>query len=308
MAGHVEDAPLGRDAYVRTTPFSDKHLLVANRVALPPPRTIWPIGQPTATLSVEQWDVEHTTDVYGDPGFLTSLNKLQKLGMEHTMDSWTYEDRRVAQNILPFLFLGPVSAAKDPDFIRRAGITLVIAMRSSAAVKTRPNFLHPSTVPSMAGLQTMTCDAEASYDLFPKLRPTIKGMNDHLQATCSRMPIQAASDVRGRIFVYLFGVSAISALQVVQSRRFSIAPDDAAKQMLVNFEGLVEAERQVSGVDAVSVAKSLSRQNENTPGPASRPAKRGYHEFDDSDVDMDESNEVETITRQGIAPYADSYD
>ncbi|KIW15982.1 hypothetical protein PV08_06033 [Exophiala spinifera] len=324
MAGNLGDSPLGRDVYVRTTPFSNKRLLEPPRVHIPPPALNWENRHHTATLSVERRHFEHTTNSYGDPSFLNSLNELQMLVMEHKMHSWTYEMRRLAHSILPYLFLGPVSAAKDPDFIRRAGITLVIATRSSAAVKTRPNFLHPNTLPAVAGLETMTCDFEASYDLFPKLRPTIKAMNDHLQASCDRMPIQAASDIRGRILVYcesgngrsanliaayliaVFGVSAISALHIIQSQRFCIAPDDAAKQMLVNFERIVEAERQVSRVNAASTAESRSRQQENNTNSAARPAKRGINELDDMDINMDELDGVETMTRQGIAPYADS--
>ncbi|KAL6244691.1 hypothetical protein RBB50_008219 [Rhinocladiella similis] len=324
MAGYVNEAPLGRDAYVRTTPFSNKRLLDPPRVHIPPPTLTWENRNHTAILSVEHGHFEHATDGYGDPTFLNSLNELHKLDMEHTMSSWTYEMRRRAHSILPFLLLGPVSAARDPDFIERAGITLVIATRSSTAVSTRPNFLHPNTLPSVAGLQKMTCDSEASYDLFPKLRPTIKAMNDHLQATSERVPIQAASDVRGRILVYcesgngrsanliaayliaVFGVSAISALHVIQSQRFCITPDDASKQMLVNFERLVEAERQVSGVNAAVAAKLDSRQYEDNTIPAARRAKRGIDEVDDLDIDMDETDEVESIARQGVAPYADS--
>ena len=47
----------------------------------------------------------------------------------HPLDiPWNYSSRRQVQRILPFLYLGPTSAAKDHDFLVNEKITCIIAM------------------------------------------------------------------------------------------------------------------------------------------------------------------------------------
>lgn len=50
---------------------------------------------------------------------------------------WAYESRRTAQQILPWVWLGPLAATKDKEFLARKGITLLIAVRSSMTAKAK---------------------------------------------------------------------------------------------------------------------------------------------------------------------------
>ena len=331
MAEKANDTPLGQDVpYVRTVPFSDKQrLLDLPRYSLPPPTVIFRDENGfKPTVCVGRNDFQRTSDAYGNHAFLNTLNDLLKLEMHHKMSTWAYEMRRDAQAILPFLFLGPVSAAKDPSFIKCVGITLMIAARSGNAAKARPSLLHPDRISTTAGLVTMTCDFEGSHDLFPKLRPTIQAINEHLLNTCSRVPIQDVSDVRGKVFIFcetgnersaivvaayliaVFGVSAISAIHLIQSQRFSLTMDDRGKKMLADFYDLVQAEYEVSASNAT---EALSARQLNVHGDPSTPlaqsAKRGIDDVYESDVDMEHELEgPPDRNRQGVAPFADILD
>ena len=59
------------------------------------------------------------------------------------LHDWKYESRRDAQQVLPWLWLGPMSALKNRELLEKRGITLLIAVRSSFLAKA--NFLggHP---------------------------------------------------------------------------------------------------------------------------------------------------------------------
>ncbi|KAK7892790.1 hypothetical protein LTR67_007027 [Exophiala xenobiotica] len=295
MAEKANDTPLGQDVpYVRTVPFSDKHRLIdLPRYSLPPPDVIFRDEDGfTPTVRVGRNDFQRTSDAYGSHLLLNAMNNLLTLEMHHKMSTWVYEMRREAQAILPFLFLGPISAAKDPSFIKSAGITLMIAARSSNAVKSRPGLLDPNRIATTAGLATMTCDFEGSHDLFPQLRTTIEAINEHLLHTCCRMPIQDVSDIRGKVFI------------------FCETGNDRAKKILADFYDLVQAEYEVSASNAAEALSTwqFDMQRNHTTLLA-QPAKRGIDDVYDSDVDMErEVGGLPDRSRQGVAPFADMLD
>ena len=50
------------------------------------------------------------------------------------MVDWKYESRHHAQHVLPYLFLGPITAARDAKFLRDEGITMLLAVRDIRVV------------------------------------------------------------------------------------------------------------------------------------------------------------------------------
>jgi hypothetical protein len=96
-------------------------LPTAPRIVVPPP-----------TLTTEMPGLVVGAAAAGEDG---DLSFLQELDLEHiiqknTLLEWAYERRRQAQMMLPWLYLGPMVAAKDRAFLAREGITMVLAVRA----------------------------------------------------------------------------------------------------------------------------------------------------------------------------------
>ena len=49
--------------------------------------------------------------------------------------AWEYGWRRNPQKILPFLYLGPASAAKDKNFLATHGVTMLLSVRDAVTAK-----------------------------------------------------------------------------------------------------------------------------------------------------------------------------
>lgn len=319
MASHG-DKP---SSYIPALPYSDKRAFDHPRIMVPPPELDYESGKPSFHVA-DIPPFEHRCS-YGDPKFLKQLVSCYRLEMSHTMLSWKYESRRQAQPILPFLFLGPSSAARDQALIQQTGVTFLLAVRSAAAVKARPSFLDPGYFPTSTGLETSTFDLDTPYDLITNLRPTIKVMNDHLQRTCLKVPVTSIDDIRGKILVFcesgnerstvlvaayimiLYGVDAITAIQVIQSQRFCINVDDGMKRMLLDLETILRAERDVSIHNSPSQSGCVSTLfDTNKKLVTGKNLKRTIDQAYESMDDMQDTKDFEATTpRTGIAPFAD---
>ncbi|EHY57817.1 hypothetical protein HRR83_005271 [Exophiala dermatitidis] len=324
-SNHVDERMTG---YMQSFPYSDKRLFESPRVQIPPPALDYSHGKPRIRVSSAPF--EHASGQYGDPTFLRALTNFYDLNMRHTMLSWRYEMRRTAQVILPFLYIGPSSAARDSEFIKTTGITLLVAVRNAASVKTRPSFLDPARFSSGAGISTLTFDFESPYDFIRNVRGTIKAMNDHLTKTCIKTPPEDVHDVAGKVLIFcesgndrspvmvaaylmvVFGVSAVSAIHMIQSQRFSITMSDEMKNVLMDFQEIIEAERQVSSFNSSLVS---SRDPPNHQQASSlllpyRPSKRNLDDVYESEEDFGPQYQQspQLGLREGIAPFTDLAD
>ena len=81
-----------------------------------------------------------------------------------TLQDWKYEYRREAQQLLPHLFLGPLSAARDADFLRQHDITLLLAVRSSMMTSARASRLLAAH--QLAGVRYETIDVASPTQLI----------------------------------------------------------------------------------------------------------------------------------------------
>jgi hypothetical protein len=246
---------------------------------------------------------------YGDPDFLSSLNTCRDLNMSHAMLSWKYEMRRQAQMIIPFLWLGPSSVARDVGFLADAEISLMIAARSSKAVQTRHAFLDPAVFTSRTGIPTLPFDFDSAYEFITQFRPIAKAMNDHLERSCVRNPVESIDDVKGRILVFcesgqdrsavlviaylmtVYGIHPFAAIHVVQSQRFCICVSDEMTNLLLDLQQILEAERQCAA--------------NNTTGQGN--GKRSFDEVGVSDIGMHGIVLGDGLYggREGVAPFID---
>lgn len=80
-------------------------------------------------------------------------------------NNWEYADRRKAQPVTPFFFLGPLPAAKDEEFLRANGMTMILSLRqpnpygsrimsaTMASAQTLGIHVEDFTVPSLQYLR-----------------------------------------------------------------------------------------------------------------------------------------------------------
>ena len=197
-----------------------------------------------------------------------------------SMQDWKYESRRQAQQIIPHLFLGPLSAAKDVAFLKSHNITQLLAIRSTMGAYSRllnqpppPGVLHRcvdivsqhtfigkfqeaqqwidehylSTLPvEVRGVFTGPLDGRVLPGFRKKWRETRGNELPEGGKTlvfCESGNERSAAVVAAYIMQYLAG-TAIQAIQMVQGRRFCVCFDDQTKWMLMSYEPIWMARKQ----------------------------------------------------------------
>ena len=296
------------------------------RFAVPPPNLDFVGGKPVVHLANAAPNIGISAE-FGNPVFLRALISHGPHHLEHLGNSWRYEQRRAAQKILPYLLLGPGTVARDDNFVRTQGITLLVAVRSASAARLQSSLLNPSRFASSAGLQTLTLDLACPYDMITKLPRAIKTINDHLEQSCNSKLPTSLDDIPAKVLLFcesgndrsatvvaaylmvLYGLGPVEALQLVQSQRFCMAVQDDSKNMLQNFGDILRAQRDVAVEHNFNVQlPKLSMQHGISNGSA-KIGKRSYDSANESDEDMEhrESDENDGMAegRLGLAPFHD---
>ena len=303
-------------SYVPAQQYAQNRLRDVPRYAVPPPNLQYNHGG-SITLTMNKAEPLNE-ETFGNPTFLRALAARGDVRFQHNGSDWEYEQRRTAQPIMPFLFLGPGAAAQSIDFVRHNGITLLVAVRSASAARLQAKLLDPSRFKSAEGIQTMTLDLENSYDMITNLPKAIRAINNHIEQCglppakvlvfCESGNDRSATMVCAYLMV-LYGLGAVEAMQVAQSQRFCISIDDSGRNMLQNFEDLLVAKRMVANSVIANQDQKLGRVEGNKVASS----KRGYdnysEDYDDLDEDM-EDGQPEGILRgsggrAGLAPFHD---
>ena len=225
---------------------------------------------------------------------LSSLTSVPAHQAAH--QDWRYESRREAQQLLPHLYLGPLSAARDTAFLQRNNITLLFAIRSN--MTARAKLLHPT----LPGVRYESLDVSSSSELITKFQLASEVIDSHFLAQlypeehrsnfsipidgwklralqdswarnhgqeetppvggktllfCESGNERSAAVAASYIMQHLSG-SAVQAIQMVQGKRFCVCYDDATKWMLASYEPIWMARRQSQ--------QSLERKEESGGG------------------------------------------
>ncbi|KAI9811850.1 MAG: hypothetical protein M1827_005201 [Pycnora praestabilis] len=259
------------------------------------------------------------------------------------MLDWKYEWRREAQKVLPFMYLGPVSAARDRDFLKREGVTMLLAVRDTKSAHAR--LLNSSNVADEIGIEFEAVDVAGNQELIAAFPYAIQLVNKHLTEVYNRsLPspsrgtngeLRAAKTKpsTGKVLVYcesgnersagvvaayimaMYDVDIIKALQVVQAQRFCVCFDDPMKNLLDSYAAILQAKRDVAR------AKALSKDKNTAPGQirsatkstgGKSPNKRGKRSLDEAyetDLEMGDAygqiDEDRFGQRAGFAPFED---
>lgn len=210
---------------------------------------------------------------------------------------WAYENRRHAQAVVDFLYLGPTSVVRNLDFLKREAITLILVVRHSSMAGAR--LLSVSKATDVLGIAAEYVHVDGPHELIRRFLETIKLINNHLisihhsqprgrdQQGQMLMPTQHFR--RGKVLVTcdsgndlsavlvaayimaVFGQPMVPALQFVQLQRFCCVFDEDMKRVLQSWEDILGARSHVA---------HHSRRSQETPqmdGPAAavdRPKRR----------------------------------
>lgn len=275
-----------------------------------PPRIIVP---PPALNNDSLPDI--TLDVGRSASFLSGINYNNIITQNAPLD-WTYERRREAQMVLPYLYLGPMTAAKDEAFLRGEkghaqaegvcrGITLMLG------IKQRQNYTSKLMTGALKkaqelGVECRTVDLASNQDLIRAFPQTTALINDHLSW------VRSTTDQLGKVLVfcesgnersagvlaaYLMEVHTdvdyIKAMQLVQAQRFCANFDDAMKRLLQGYWDILCARRQVDVTGMYPLASSLSK------------SKRVLARDDDDEMEDADGDDAERFDGRSFAPFVD---
>lgn len=280
---------------------------------------------------------------FGEAEFLKTVT-YDNFVVANSYIEWRYEQRRMAQQVLPFMYLGPVSAARDINFLQSSKITMVLAVRNTMSAQAK---LLGSKAAADLGIETQTLDVAGNQELIAAFPRGIQIVNAHLsamyQAQQSRLlegttSVQnVSSSAPGKVLVYcesgnersasfvaaylmaMYSMRLLKAIQIVQAQRFCVAFDDPSKILLQTYEAILQARRDVFEADADLSTQVTAGPVSNSGPPTGRQAtasklKRSKRTLDDAyedgmDVDGDErwQDGDEFEARGGYAPFHDRF-
>ncbi len=262
---------------------------------------------------------------------MSFLNELDMgdIIQKNTLLEWAYERRREAQMILPWLYLGPMVAARDKNFLKREGITMVLAIRAQANSMT--GAIKAATEVCM---EVGSIEAPSFYNLPPKFPEATRMINSHVarvrqhtlettgQATLGKVLVfcesgneKSAAVAAAYLMQTLTDIDHIKAMQVCQAQRFCVNFDDVLKNILRSYWDIVGARRSIAASNVQTPQQNGLGNGYSQPGSLSLPLpptkhKRSIEDVQDHDEDtdmesgMDESDALRFAGRD-VTPFQD---
>jgi serine/threonine/tyrosine-interacting protein len=291
-----------------------------------PPRIVVP--PPTLTTEVPNLQLlgGRAADAEVDTSFLKEFS-LDTIIQKNTLLEWTYERRRQAQMILPWLYLGPLTSAKDREFLRREGITMVLAIRAkdnsmNGALQIAREVCH----------EISTIEAANYFTLIGKFSETTRTINRHVAqfrkysertgkpqlgkvlVFCESGNEKAAAVVAAYMMETLDNFDYIKSMQVCQAQRFCVNFDDTVKNILRAQWDILLARRAVATshserLEAQGLVDSMQEAvptSEAAHTMASKPKRTIEETRDNEDVDMEDGLDPTDLLRfegRDITPF-----
>lgn len=178
---------------------------------------------------------------------------------------WKYDNRRQAQSVLSYLYLGPQNAARDKVYVQREGITMILAIEHKTpfgALLTK----GAMKVADELGISKAKVEVAHNQDLISLFPTTTRIINAHLREMHNRQTLNPHGGIpNGKVLVFCesgneksAGVVAaylmdtfddtdyVKAAQICNQRRFCCSFDDAMKQLIKTYGEIVTAKRSVA--------------------------------------------------------------
>ncbi|KAF6813713.1 dual specificity phosphatase [Colletotrichum sojae] len=233
-----------------------------------PPYINIPMNPADATLvpSYDNMDSMHLTS---DDLNIITRNRHQ-VARDRSVE-WSYESRRQAQSILDFLYLGPMSVARDADWVHHNGITLILVVRHSRVAQAR--LMSVDKVAQSLGIAVEYLDVADNGELIRTFPDVVRKINNHLlevyrwQALGKQengMLIDGGNFRGGKVLIVcetgndrsalvaaayimaMYNEPMIKSVQYVSVQRFSANFDEDGKRMLMAYEDILTAQKNVS--------------------------------------------------------------
>lgn len=306
-------------ADVETFSYPHKNSEYSYRVPTPPRIVVPPPALNSDALP------EITLNALRSANFLNQAN-YNNIVTQNALLEWTYERRREAQMILPYLYLGPMTAAKDESFLKgekgttnvaggvETGITMLLGVRHKHSFESK---LMNGALKRAAelGIESHTVDLASNQDLIHNFPATTKLINDHLarvhQATgqlgkvfvfCESGNERSAGVVAAYLMETHVDVDFIKAMQLVQAQRFCANFDDALKRLLQGYWDILCAKREVAAVEGYASGFNYVTNGSGSP---SATTKRRLQRDEDEEMDGATEDDLERFAGRTFAPFMD---
>jgi hypothetical protein len=228
-----------------------------------PPFSNWNHSQPTPTLGglISQSDPEINIDFLQNTGYDAAIS----FAGHAAAQNWKYEHRRQAQDILSFLWLGPLHAARDRDFLLREGITLMVAIQHKSGLGPKLT-MGALRVADELGISKAILEVGSNQDLIALFPSATRIINSHLREMYNRAMLNPSGGIKpGKALIFcesgndksaavaaaylmenFHGVDFVKACQLCNARRFCCSFDDSVKNYLKSYDDILQARRGVA--------------------------------------------------------------
>ncbi|KAK8223974.1 protein-tyrosine phosphatase-like protein [Phyllosticta capitalensis] len=279
-----------------------------------PPRIIIP---PPAHNLVEALESHRVTSVAAidtndpDVSFLATINNGELPTQGAGLD-WTYEKRRDAQMVMPYIYLGPHNAAKNRDFLSQENITMLLAVKHAGTPVNAA-----ARVANEMGILFHTIDVRGSQDLIASFPRITRAVNTHLAQVQQRvwsgeLPLQ-----HGKVLIFcesgneksaaavvawmmeMLDLDFLRAMQFVQCQRFCVNFDDNLKIVLRTYGDILNARRQVEAAKRVAVFGANGNIGQSSHVPNHQVGSKRTINNEDEDMDMVYAETDDVLRFQG---------
>ncbi|KAH8725678.1 hypothetical protein GQ44DRAFT_706908 [Phaeosphaeriaceae sp. PMI808] len=291
------------------------------RIVVPPPSLA--IDMPGLNIDASGEGTEY------DLAFLKEMN-LNDTIEKNTLMEWAYERRRQAQMILPWLYLGPMVAAKDHAFLTREGITMVLAIRAR-----ENSMMGAINAARQVCAEVATIEVPTFHQLICRFAETSRMINMHVaqhrqtslketgQPTLGKVLVfcesgneKAAAIVAAYMMTTLTEFDHVQAMQVCQAQRFCVNFDDILKNMLRSYWDILQARRLVAADNAAALiddpqgSANMKHHDPIQPHTSAKSKRTIDHLIHDDDVDMEGSVDPSDALRfagRDVTPFQDRH-
>lgn len=295
-------------------------------IHIPTPLAVDNTKTPCVTPSYDAVDPSMLTPEHLQ--IITGGRAQQAVDLQKTV--WRYEDRRKAQPVLDFLYLGPLAVVRDHAFLRDEGITMLLAVRDATMAHMRIVTVEKAV--AALDLEAQYLDIADRQQLIQALPATVKKINDHLlrvyqsqlQKVNGRgdMAIDPSTFRRGKVLVFcetgndrgavvaaaylmsMYGTAMVRAVQFVSCQRFCVTFDEPTKHMLQSFGDILDAKKMIARQNQQQQqAQQQAVPSAAAAGLASK--KRGFEETMGQEEQGEFAMDLDRYeNREAFAPYA----
>jgi serine/threonine/tyrosine-interacting protein len=297
--------------YSDQSTFHYPHRTSASSYRVPtPPRIV----VPPPTLNAEALP-EITLKALQDSDLLRKVS-YDKLVKQNAILEWNYEWRREAQMILPYLYLGPLAAAKDETWLKREEITCLLGVRQKGAFQSRLLDVAMSKAKAL-GIEGCGVDVVNNADLIHSFPATTAQIHNHIAQSlqsngkmgkllvfCESGNDRSAAVVAAYLMEMYEDVDHIKAMQLCQAQRFCVNFDDGLKRLLQGYWDILCAKRQVEQNWSSSSIDEGSDEAQSKPAKGKRTLERD-EDGDDAMMDGMDEDDLERFGGRQFAPFVD---